>query len=107
MIYFAGWDVTPCKITLSVGIGEDGGPEVVGEWEGLVNFSEKAKRIQDKDGQWIQLAGVIHVEGDILPNIQYETGTAEVAGYPKRKIIGYARPRNPDGTVNHTRLELI
>lgn len=106
LIYLDVWDVTPCKITLSDGIGEDGNAEIVGEWQGLVNFSEKAKRVQDSDGQWIQLAGVIHVKGDILPDVQYETGTAQVEGYPERKIIGYSRPRNPDGTVNHTRLEL-
>ena len=105
--YLDSWDVTPCVITLSSGIGEDGGPEIAGTWEGKVNFSEKARRVQNKDGQWIQLAGVIHVKGDILPGVQFEEGIAEVKGYPKRKIIGYSRPRNPDGSVNHTRLELI
>lgn len=105
--YFESWDVTPCSITLSAGLDDDGAPEVTGQWEGLVNFSEKAKRVQDQDGQWIRLAGVIHVKGDILPGIQFQEGTARVEGYPERKIIGYYRPRNPDGSVNHTRLELI
>lgn len=105
--YLKQWDVTPCEITLHGGLDEDGGPEVIGSWKGLVNYSEKARRVQDKDGQWIQLAGVIHVKGDILPDVQFEDGIAKVEGYPERRIIGYSRPRNPDGTVNHTRLELI
>lgn len=105
--YLDAWDVTPCEITLSEAIGEDGGPEITGRWEGKVNYSEKAKRIQNADGQWIALAGVIHVKGDILPGVQFQEGTAKVEGYPERRIIGYYRPRNPDGSVNHTRLELI
>ena len=105
--YFKQWDVTKCTITLHDGLGRDGAPSIAGEWTGLVNFSEKARRVQNDDGQWIQLAGVIHVKGDILPGIQFVDGVAKVEGYPERQIIGYTRPRNPDGTVNHTRLELV
>ncbi|NLJ65670.1 MAG: hypothetical protein GX337_09880 [Christensenellaceae bacterium] len=105
--YLDAWDVTPCEIVLHGGLGDDGGPEEVGRWKGLVNFSEKARRVQDKDGQWVKLAGVIHVKGDILPGVQFTEGTAKIEDFPARKIIGYSRPRNPDGSVNHTRLELI
>ena len=100
-------DVTPCEITLSGGLSEDGESTVLESWSGKVNFSEKAKRIQDKDGRWVQLSGVIHVGGDILPGVIFTEGTVAIEGYPIRTIVGYARPRNPDGTVNHTRLELI
>jgi hypothetical protein len=105
--YLKQWDVTPCKITLHGGKGRDGAPTVAGTWSGKVNYSESARRVQNADGQWIQLAGVIHVMGDILPGVQFIDGVAEVKGYPERQIIGYSRPRNPDGTVNHTRLELV
>ena len=105
--YLDAWDTLPCTITLMGEVGEDGAPEVVGEWSGKVNFSEKAKRVQSADGLWIKLAGVIHVKGDILPGVQFVEGIAAIEGYPERLIIGYSRPRNPDGSVNHTRLELI
>lgn len=80
---------------------------VVATWSGKVNLSEKVKRVQNKDGQWTQLAGVIHVCGDILPGVIFTGGTVSIEGYPLRTINAYSRPRNPDGTVNHTRLELI
>ena len=103
--YLDAWDVTPCEIVLHGGLGDDGGPEEVGRWKGLVNFSEKARRVQDKDGQWVKLAGVIHVKGDILPGVQFDNGEVEVDGVV-RNVVSYSRPRNPDGSVNHTRIEL-
>lgn len=105
--YLDAFDVTPCRIVLQGGMSEDGEPETLGDWQGLVNFSERVRRVQNKDGDWVQLSGVIHVKGDILPGVVFKTGTAEVEGYGKRQIISYTRPRNPDGTVNHTRLELM
>lgn len=106
--YLDSWDVTPCTIQLSTEFGEDGGPEITDTWEGFANFSEKARRVQDSKGQWIKLSGVLTMKGDILPGAIFEDGEATVEGYAKSfRILSYARPRNPDGTVNHTRLELI
>lgn len=100
-------DVTPCKITLEGEPQNDGSPSIVLEWEGKVNYSEKAKRVQDSDGRWIQLAGVIHVKGDILADVPYIRGTVDIDGLQTRTIIAISRPRNPDGTINHTRLEVV
>lgn len=100
-------DVTPCTIVLHGGMGESGEPAEIARWSGKVNLSEKVKRVQNKDGQWVQLSGVIHVCGDILPGVIFTGGTVSIEGYPLRTIVGYSRPRNPDGTVNHTKLELI
>ena len=105
--YLSRFDVTPCTITLFDGLDIDGSPKTVGQWEGKVNYSESASRVQDKDGLWIKLSGVIHVRGDILPGVQFQDGEASVEGMEARRIVGYSRPRNPDGSVNHTRLELI
>ena len=41
-------------------MSEDGEPVELASWSGKVNYSEKAKRVQDKDGRWVQLAAVIH-----------------------------------------------
>lgn len=102
-------DVTPCKITIgSGGYDEDGLPLESLTWEGRVNFSEKAKRIQDKNGQWISLTAVIHVQGDILPKVVFTDASCKIEAYEKTmKCVAYQRPRNPDGSVHHTRLELI
>lgn len=106
--YLDSWDVTPAEIRLTGGMSEDGEPELMGNWKGNVNFSEKVKRVQNADGLWVRLAAVIHVKGDILPQIVFREGTATIAGYDGEfTIFSYSRPRNPDGTVNHTRLELL
>lgn len=106
--YFDFWDNVPAKIILTDGLDEDGEPKEVAKWQGLVNFSEKAKRIQNKDGLWVKLSAVIHIKGDILPGVVFNGGTVTVTGYSNTfEIVSYSRPRNPDGTVNHTRLELI
>ena len=77
------------------------------KWEGKVNFSEKAKRVQDANGRWVQLSGIVHVEGDILGDIPFIRGTCSIDGLVTRSIVSISRPRNPDGSINHTRLELI
>lgn len=106
--YLDSWDVTPVEITLLGGIGEDGDNEVLGTWSGKVNYSEKSKRVQNKTGQWILLSATIRVKGDILPGVEFVSGTVKVSGYDTVKsIVSYTRPRNPDGTVNHTKLELV
>lgn len=106
--YLEQWDVTPAEIVLTGGMSEDGEAEILGAWTGKVNFSEKGRRVQDKDGLWVRLSGVLHVKGDILPGVTFREGTATLAGQDKAfMIVSYSRPRNPDGTVNHTRLELI
>lgn len=106
--YFDFWDNVPAKIILTDGLDEDGEPKKVAKWQGLVNFSEKAKRIQNKDGLWIKLSAVIHVKGDILPGVVFRGGYVKLDDYDDYfQIVSYSRPRNPDGTVNHTKLELI
>lgn len=100
------WDVTPATITLTRGMSVDGEPQVAGTWTGNVNFSEAAKRVQDKDGLWVRLSAVVRAAGDIMPGVVFTEGTCIVGGNT-HKVVGFSRPRNPDGTVNHTRLELI
>lgn len=107
---YPSWaDVTPCTITIgSGGFDEDGVPMTSTTWAGNVNFSEKAKRIQDKDGKWVSLTAVIHVEGDILPDVVFTDASCKISVYDKSMTcVAYQRPRNPDGSVHHTRLELI
>ncbi len=99
------WDVIDATITLYGGLDEDGGVETVGSWTGKVNLSERVRRVQDGNGQWIALSGVLHIEGDVLPGVQFDNGEVVIDGV-SRRIISYSRPRNPDGSVNHTRIEM-
>lgn len=102
-------DVTPCTINFTGGPSQFGDDEVLLTWEGKVNWSEHSQKVQDKDGNWIKLAGVIHVGKDILDGYidRITGGTVTIAGLSNREIFTIRRPRNPDGTVNHTRIEVI
>lgn len=102
-------DVTPATIVLTGGPSQFGDDEILLTWEGKVNWSEKSQKVQDKDGNWIKLSGVIHVEGDLLDGIEDDVtgGRVTIAGFVDREINAISRPRNPDGSVNHTRIEVI
>lgn len=105
LTYYSFWDTLPIKVYLTA-VNEEGEDIVLNSWEGKCNFSESSKRVQNDKGFWIHLSGVVHIKGDIFPD------SAVISGYvifngQKMTINGATRPRNPDGSVNHTRLELI
>jgi hypothetical protein len=89
------------------GIGEDGAPLVHSTVRGLCIFSEHAKRTVDKDGKTITLNGRMMVEGDLAPALPTIAAGEVVIGDKHMQIHAGHRPRNPNGTVHHTTLELI
>lgn len=100
-------DVTPATIVFDGEPTEDGSDPTGTTWTGDVNLSEKSKRVQDSNGRWISLACVLHAKGDILNGAEFKGGRVTVAGFTDRTIVNLNRVRNPDGTVNHTRIEVI
>lgn len=104
LVYPSYFDVTPCTIVMVVQ-GRNG-EEEIDKWEGKCNFSESTKRVQNSDGLWVHLSGVVHICGDIFPTYPKIEGYV-IINNQKMVINGATRPRNPDGTVNHTRLELL
>jgi hypothetical protein len=100
--------VTPYSATLwKEGVSEDGSPLFHSTAKGVCVFSEHAKRVQTGDGKTITLNGRIAVEGDLAPGLPTITGGEVVIGSKTMQIHAGHRPRNPDGTVHHTTLELI
>ena len=104
--YPSFFDVTPVTIIITDGINEDGTEKEILRKDIKCNYSETTKRVQSKDGLWVPLSGIIHFKGDICPDISNPTGYV-ILFNKKITISNYSRPRNPDGTVNHTKLELI
>ena len=98
---------TPCHIVINQeGITEDGEPLKALELDAKCIFSEKARQIMNAEKKLVQLEGYIIIDGDIAPNILITDGTVII--YTKAyKIYRSERPRNPDGSVHHTKLELI
>ena len=83
--------VTPCKVYRTDGLNRDG---------------SKKKTVIFEDKQLITLSGEALFCGDIAPDSPVIDGYAEISGREYR-IYGSAKAKNPDGTVNYTRLELI
>ncbi|MCI9976810.1 MULTISPECIES: hypothetical protein [Clostridioides] len=96
--------VTPVKI-YSTYISEDGEPIESLILDGMCNYSEKTKQTLDKERKLITLVGKIICEGDIYPN-KILQGYIEIQGN-KRDIYRVSKPRNPDGSIFSTEIELI
>ena len=96
--------VTPVKI-YQVELSEDSGPVPIILYDGLCNYTEKTKQIFDKERKLVTLSGKVIIQGDINPDNLIE-GYIEVNGV-KKDIFIASRPRNPDGSVFFTVLELM
>lgn len=97
----------PCHVVLNGGgVSEDGAPTVGAEIRAKCIFSEHASRRIDQDGKAIMLAGKAIIEGDIAPMLPtISDGICTVNGRVYEIHAGH-RPRNPDGSVHHSELEL-
>lgn len=90
------------------GISEEGEPLIALELKNQrCRFVEKTKVIINSDGKKVQLVGKIILLGDIAPNIKKISGGEVIINNSKYEIYQASRPRNPDGTVHHTSLELM
>ena len=91
----------------SEGISEDGEPIKGITDEGKCIFSEKSKRIINSEGKQILLVGKVIMKGDIAPSLKtVSDGVITINGRQYEIYAGY-RPRNPNGTIHHTELELM
>lgn len=86
-------------------INEDGEPEEKLIYEGKCSYDEKSKQTLDAERRLVTLSGKVIVEGDINPDKLIE-GYIKI-GELKKDIYKSSRPRNPDGSVFSTELELI
>lgn len=99
---------TPCIVNLeSEGVTPDGEQITVRTQNLMCIYDEKSHRITDKDGKEIRAAARVIICGDIAPDFSsVSSGTVEINGC-KMTIAASSRPRNPNGTIHHTELELI
>ena len=97
-----------CDITMNAsGISEDGEELPSVTYSGRCAFSEKRKRVYDAEKNLIQLEGQVVIPGDIAPTLSEAcTGTITVNG-TEYTVYAVKRPRNPDGSVHHTSLEIM
>ena len=110
---------TPCRVVINKeGINEDGAPEKAVEWTGMCRYSDKASERLTADKKLIVLSGAVQMGENVAPNVDlitdgyvviYNTIEDRDCDSNGKKIDLYKglRPRNPDGSVHHTTLELI
>ncbi len=100
---------TPCVICLyAEGLSENGGPKIYKDnIKERCIFSEHVKRVFDKDGKTVILSGKVIVKGDVAPKLKTLSGGKITVNKREFSIHAAHRPRNPDGTVNHTEFEII
>ena len=98
---------TPITVYREDGLNRDGSPKRTVIFEGKCNYTEKTKQRITADKQLITLNGEALFNGDIAPDSDSIEGDVEVLSDVRRRIYASQKCRNPDGTVNYTRLELI
>lgn len=96
----------PITIALTDGIDEDGAPKVADTVETLCSCNGKGGWSVDGNRQMVRYTCTVLIPGDIAPQLEHLTGWADLLG--KTLTIHTAdRARNPDGSVNFTKLELM
>ncbi len=98
-----------CDIKLyQEGLSEEGEPLTSLNLENQkCRFVEKTKVVISPDGRKVELIGKVILLGDIAPKIKKISGGQVRINGSEYEIYQASRPRNPDGTVHHTSLELI
>lgn len=97
-------DNATAEITNGKGEVQDGHEIFSAIYSGPCNFSQSTKRIQNKEGIWVPLAGVIHIKGDIDP--EHDVVSCRVSINGNTYHGDGHKVRNPDGSINHTLIEL-
>ena len=97
---------TPCVVYRADGLNRDGSKKQVTIHEGKCFHSEKATQKLNAEKQLITLSGTALFNGDIAPDSPVIDGLIKINGL-EYKIYASEKAKNPDGTVNYTRLELI
>lgn len=101
-----------CKTDIRVEITPEGVNKYGEPFESTVidakcNYQDTAKTVLTAEKVLVQLSGIALFPGDIAPDLPtLSGGTATVYGV-ERTIFKGTKARNPDGTVNYSKLELI
>lgn len=76
-------------------------------YDGKCNYQEKAKQVLTADKRLIQLSAVAYFPTDIAPDLAVISGGKIIVNGAERSIYQGEKARNPDGTVNYTRLDVM
>lgn len=99
---------TPIHVHLeSEEINTQGEPAQVLDLDLMCNFQDKAKTILTVEKKLVQITGCAMFCGDIAPGFPTLSGGTVTVFGQERRIEQGMKARNPDGTVNFCKLEVI
>lgn len=99
---------TPIRVRIDrEGISEEGEPLTAFEADLMCNYQDGAKTVLTAEKKLVQLSGTALFPGDIAPEVPELSGGAVTVLGLSRRIFQGRKARNPDGTVNYTRLDVI
>jgi len=91
----------------SEGISEDGAPVIVLDADKMCNYQDSEKTVLTAEQKVVQLSGCALFNGDIAPGVSTLSGGTLIVFGVERRIFQGFKCRNPDGTVNYTRLDVV
>lgn len=100
-----------CKTPVTVrlyqeGNDEDGEPLDALNYTGLCNYQDSAKTVLTADRRLVQISAQAFFSGDIAPSLPVISGGEVTIFGAVREIVQGTKARNPDGSVNYTRIDL-
>lgn len=101
-----------CKTDIHVEITPEGVNKYGEPHESIIvdtkcNYQDTAKTVLTAEKVLVQLTGIALFPGDIAPDLPTLSGGTATIHEVKRTIYQGTKARNPDGTVNHCKLELM
>lgn len=90
-------------------LSEEGEPKDEKPFSAICFFSGNRKRLIDKSGVEKTTSGTFVFKGDIAPGKSDEEISAGTIEFYKTsyEICAVQRPRNPDGSIHHTEIEVF
>jgi hypothetical protein len=99
---------TPVHVHLeSEELSNMGAPLHVVDLDLFCNFQDSAKTVLTAEKKLVQLTGIALFSGDIAPEMPTLSGGTITIYGEERRIEQGSKNRNPDGTVNFCRLEVV
>ena len=99
---------TDIKITIyQEGLTEDGEPITAFKGNYKCNYQDCAKSVYTANKKQVKLSGIAYIPSDIAPDMPVLSGGIAVVNGVKRTIHTGVKARNPDGSVNYCKLELV
>lgn len=105
-------DKRQCKTLIHVeiepeGVDKYGKPLEPVIYDGTCNYQDSAKTVLTAEKKLVEITGTALFPGDIAPELPVISGGTVAVFGVERRIVQGMKARNPDGTVNYTKLELI